>query len=212
MVKRLSPKVHQTRARIIEAAIRVFAHKGYHHTKVDEIVAASGTSKGSVYFHFPNKEQIFLALIDEFARLLEARLQEDIDRQLGGIYRVDAALRGMLETFGRYRQLAKIFLVQAAGLGVAFEHKRMEIQDRFVAIIAQHLDAAVAAGDIRPIDTEVTAICWMGALYEIIIRWVLTGAPSPARILPTLRTVLLRSIGVSEERINALKEHDDHHA
>lgn len=34
----------------------------------------------------------------------------------------------MLETFGRYRQLAKIFLVQAAGLGVAFEHKRMEIQ------------------------------------------------------------------------------------
>jgi hypothetical protein len=39
----------------------------------------------------------------------------------------ERALRGMLETFGRYRQLAKIFLVQAAGLGVAFEHKRMEI-------------------------------------------------------------------------------------
>lgn len=53
-----------TRQRIVEAAIAVFAEKGYHDAAVDEIVRASGTSKGAFYFHFPSKEEIFFALIE----------------------------------------------------------------------------------------------------------------------------------------------------
>lgn len=197
-----SEKARRTRQRIIDAAIRVFANKGYHDAKVDDIVDESGTSKGSVYFHFPNKEQIFLALIDEFARLLEEQLTEDIAESKGGVLRVDAALRGMLATFGQYRHLAKIFLVQAVGLGSAFEEKRMEIQARFETIIAENLDAAVADGDIPPIDTEVVAMLWMGAIYQAVTRWVYTGEPDEERLLSTLRTVLLRSIAVPEADIH----------
>ncbi len=64
-----------TRARILEAAARVFAEKGYHETRMDDIVAASSASKGSLYFHFPNKEEIFFGLIETFTGLLEARLR-----------------------------------------------------------------------------------------------------------------------------------------
>jgi AcrR family transcriptional regulator len=60
-------KAQATRERILDAAIAVFSRKGYHETKVDDIVAESDTSKGSVYFHFPGKQQVFLALIDKFA-------------------------------------------------------------------------------------------------------------------------------------------------
>lgn len=49
-----------TRTRILEAAARVFAEKGYHETRMDDIVAAADSSKGSLYFHFANKEEIFL--------------------------------------------------------------------------------------------------------------------------------------------------------
>ena len=55
-----------TRQRILNAAIHIFASKGYHDTRVDEIVSASQTSKGAVYFHFPSKQEIFLGLVDEF--------------------------------------------------------------------------------------------------------------------------------------------------
>ena len=199
-----SKKAQRTRNRILDAAINVFAQKGYHDAKVDDIVDESGTSKGSVYFHFPNKERIFLSVIDEFADILEERLTEDVGGSSGSIYKVDSALRGMLDTFGRYRQLAKIFLVQAVGLGAAFEEKRMEIEERFVRIIQQNLDDAIADGDIPPIDTEVAALCWMGAIYEVVIRWVHTGQPEPERMLPTLRLFLLRSIGIPQERIEEL--------
>src|SRR6267142_2692306 len=62
-----------TRDKILQAALEVFAEKGYHRALVDDIVRASRTSKGAVYHHFPNKEALFLALVDEFsARLAEA--------------------------------------------------------------------------------------------------------------------------------------------
>ena len=65
-----------TRSRILDAALDVFSNKGYHEASVDEIVDRSSTSKGSVYFHFPNKQKLFLALVDKFADLLERRITE----------------------------------------------------------------------------------------------------------------------------------------
>jgi AcrR family transcriptional regulator len=187
--------VQETRARILEAAVTVFASKGYHDTKVDDIVAESQTSKGSFYFYFPSKQDIFLALVDTFADLLETRLKERLASSTSGLARVDLALRVCLETFGQYRGLAKIAFVQATGLGLAFEEKRRAVNDRFIAIIKTNLDQAVADGSIPPLDTEIAACAWMGALNEIVLRWVYTGEPDPVRSLPALRKLLLQSVG-----------------
>jgi TetR/AcrR family fatty acid metabolism transcriptional regulator len=187
-----------TRSRILDAALAIFAQKGYHDSSVDEIVEASQTSKGSVYFHFPNKQSLFLALVDKFADLLERRITEAIRDEAEGMARVSAALQACLETFGRYRPLAKIMLVQAVGLGSVFEEKRWQVHRRFVDLIRHYLDEAVAVGDIDPIDTEVVATAWMGAINEVVINWVYTGKPEPERIMHTLRPLLLRSVGFEE--------------
>jgi AcrR family transcriptional regulator len=194
-------KPNETRQRILEAAIHVFATKGYHDTRVDEIVEASHTSKGAVYFHFPGKRQIFLGLVDEFAHMIERQIKTAIERENSGIGRVNAALAACLSTFGQYRQLAKIFLVQASGLGAAFEEKQRQVHTRFAQLIQQYLDQAVADGDIPALDTEVASLAWMGAINEVVIHWVHAGQPEPERMLPTLRRMLLQSIGVEAARI-----------
>jgi AcrR family transcriptional regulator len=190
-----------TRQRILTAAINVFSRKGYHETRVDEIVAASDTSKGAVYFHFPSKQEIFLGLVDEFANLLEHEILKAIDQQESGLEKVNAALYACMHTFGKYRKLAKIFLVQALGLGAVFEEKRQQINARFASIIQTYLQQAAENGDIPPLDTEIAAYAWMGAIYEVVIRWVYFGSPHPNRSLPELRQLLLRSISVSSESI-----------
>src|SRR5260370_38459205 len=68
-----------TRDKILQAALEVFAQKGYHSALVDDIVRVARTSKGGVYHHFPNKEALFLALVDEFA----GRLPESVAAPLG---------------------------------------------------------------------------------------------------------------------------------
>ena len=196
----------ETRSRILDAAADVFADKGYHDARMDEIVAASQTSKGGVYHHFPSKTYIFFALIDKFTKLLEDRLKVAIEKEEHGLQRVDAAIKICMHTFGQHRTLAKIALVQAVGLGETFEEKRRAINDRFAGIIQKYLEQAIADGSIPEIDTEVAARAWMGALNEVVLRWVYTGSPDPERATPALRTLLLRSIGVSEERIAELDE------
>ncbi|KXK24391.1 MAG: TetR family transcriptional regulator [Chloroflexi bacterium OLB15] len=190
-----------TRGRILDAALEVFAEKGYHEASVDEIVEESQTSKGSVYFHFPNKQTLFLSLVDKFSNLLERRIKEAISQEEEGIAQVDAALTACLETFGQYRPLAKVMLVQAMGLGTAFEQKLMEVHNRFATLIKVYLDQAVALGEIAPVDTNIVSRAWMGAINEVVMHWVMTGESSPKRIMETLRPMLLRSVGVQEDRI-----------
>lgn len=188
-------KPEDTRDRILDAALNIFSHKGYHDTRMDEIVEESATSKGAIYFHFPNKERLFLALVDQFADLLERRVVEAVEREEAGIMQVKAALQACLETFGKYRRPAKILLVQAVGLGSVFEKKRVEVNDRFAGLIKTYLDRAVAVGDIIPVDTDVVSYAWMGAIYNIVIRWVYTGEPDSDRILSALLPMLLKSVG-----------------
>ena len=187
-----------TRGRILDAALNVFSRKGYYDTRMDEIVDESETSKGSIYFHFPNKERLFLALVDQFADLLERRVREAIEPLPKGMKRVRMALQVCLETFGKYRRPAKILLVQAVGLGQPFEDKRNSINDRFARLIQIYMQEAIEVGDIAPMDTDVVSVAWMGAIYGLIIRWVYTGEPTPDRIMTTLVPMLLHSVGYDE--------------
>ncbi len=187
------------RERILDAALDIFSQKGYHDTRLDEIVDESQTSKGSIYFHFPNKEKLFLALVDQFADLIERRALEAIAQEKEGIQRVRAALESVLDTFARYRLPAKLLLVQAVGLGSVFEKKRLEITDRFAELIRTYLQEAVDVGDIAPVDVEVIAHAWMGAIYNVVIQWVYTGEMERKRILSALLPMLLRSVGYEME-------------
>lgn len=187
-----------TRRRILDAAIDVFSRRGYHQAAVDEIVRESGTSKGAVYFHFPSKEAIFFAVVDEFAAALEKRINEAIAGQRGAVHRVTAAVEVALETLSRHRKLAKIFLVDAVGMGPPFAERVLAIHERFTGLIQRYLDQAVAEGDLEPQDTALAATVWFGALNELLVRWVLTEGAGPEVLqakIPALTTFLLRSVG-----------------
>lgn len=187
-----------TRERILDAAMDIFSAKGFHDTKLDEIVAEASTSKGSIYFHFPNKEKLFIALVDQFADLIERHVKEAIEQEPVGMRRVQVALEAVLDTFSKYRRPAKLLLVQAVGLGSVFEKKRLEVNDRFAMLIKTYLDEAIDAGDIARVNTHVVSHAWMGAIYNVVIQWVYTGEPAKDEIIDALLPLLLKSVGYQE--------------
>ena len=66
------------------------------------------------------------------------------------------------------------------------------------------LDAAVAEGTLPVQDTELAAYAWMGALNEIILRWLYTGTPEPLEsAAPALQLLLLNSVGANKTRVEA---------
>ena len=185
-----------TRERLLEAAEEVFAAKGYHGAVVDDIIRASDSSKGGFYFHFPNKQAIFLALVDALTPKLTNAVERAIARESGSLAQLDAALRTVLESFSRYRRLSKILLLEATALGHGFDEQLLQTRGHFAALIRKYLDRAVEAGDIAPLDTETASWVWFGAINEIVARWLVTGQPDPLeRVLPELRLMLMRSVG-----------------
>ncbi len=196
--------MQQTRARdrhqrILDAALRVFARRGYREASVEEIAQASRTSKGGIYFHFPNKEALFLALLDLTTRRLMEKVEQAMATHDDPIARADAALLTVLRTFRKHRPLARLLLVEALGAGREFHRRMAEIRGEFAAVIKRHLDEAVRAGVIDPIDTEVASRAWFGALNEVITTWVLSGRPERLEdAYAALRPLLMRSVGLSD--------------
>ena len=179
----------------MEAAEALFAEKGYHDAAMDEIVRRTSVSKGGLYFHFPSKERLFLSVMDHLGRRLVRRIEERISSEDRAIDRLEVALATALELLGRRRRLAKLLLVQGYSMGNAFEQKRTEIYSDFASLIEDNLDRAVAEGSIIPINAKITSYLWVGAVNEVIIRWLYTGSPDPVReALPELKKILLTGL------------------
>jgi AcrR family transcriptional regulator len=193
------------RERILDAAFTVFSRRGYREAGVDEVGRQAETSKGGVYFHFPSKESLFLELL----RTTADRLVGKVERAIAGIEdpveRADVALRTVLDVFAGHRTMARLFLIDAVGAGDAFRSELQRLHERFSALIAAQLAAAVAEGSIAPIDTTVAGMVWFGALNEVVMRWLMREPHGRLEdAYGPLRALLLRSIGVPEARIEAL--------
>jgi AcrR family transcriptional regulator len=184
-----------TRDRILGAALDVFARKGYHRAIVDDIVRASGTSKGAVYHHFRTKEAVFLALVDDFAARLAAAVAASIADRAGALAKVEGALTAALTTFASNEQLARLILLEAVSLGPTYQAKRSEVAERFATLIRGYLDEAVADGSIARLDTRIATLAWLGAVNEIVVQWLHGGVEDLAATIPALTGLLLRSIG-----------------
>ena len=188
-----------TRERILEAAAQVFAESGYHGASVDDIATASGGSKGGIYFHFPGKREIFFALVNRFADRLLSDARESIESTQSGAHKAGAVIESTLETFASHAKLAKVLLASGVGLGPAFDESLLRLHDRFAGLIRERLDAAVEDGSIPALDTTLASYAWMGALNEIILRWLYTGEPSPlTSAAPQLKSILLSSVGANK--------------
>ena len=88
----------QTRARLVQAALHIFARQGYDHATVEEISLAAGYSKGAYYFHFDSKEDILLELVSIWIEDQTGRLRAVEDARGPAA----VALMEMLESLLRY--------------------------------------------------------------------------------------------------------------
>ncbi|MGI9254966.1 MAG: TetR/AcrR family transcriptional regulator, partial [Thermomicrobiales bacterium] len=191
------------RQQVLDAALEVFARDGYGNAAVDDIARVSSTSKGGVYFHFPSKQALFLALMDEAGGMLLDRVEQAMAAESDPLARGDAALKSALATFGKNRTLARLLLVEAVGAGKEFHLKLSELHAAFAALITRFLDEAVASGSLPAHDTALAGIAWFGAINQVVTRWVLTGEPRKLEaVYPELRALLVHGVagaGVDRE-------------
>ena len=84
----------ETRQKLLDAALLVFAHNGFERATVDEIVRAAGFSKGAFYVHFESKEDLFWEMLRERISAQQDALRQSLEPGVG----VEESQRHILET------------------------------------------------------------------------------------------------------------------
>ncbi len=76
----MQQRSEETRAKIMEAAVKLFSNQGYNKASVDDICAEAGISKGAFYHHFKSKQELFLALLDGWLQIIDQAIEASKDK------------------------------------------------------------------------------------------------------------------------------------
>lgn len=104
-----------TRRRILTAAERVFAEKGYEGARLSDIAAAAGCSVGTLYFRFKDKDALFFAIAESFAADGRARLQPLLSGKVSGSPReiIDDYVRAAAALYRAHKGLFRTIVERA---------------------------------------------------------------------------------------------------
>lgn len=139
--RRSGPRAHNRRREILDAAARHFARQGFHAASMRGIAAAAGMLPGSLYYHFPSKHELLLAVYQEGVRRIAERLDAAVARARSPWARLEAAcvahLEMLLEAGGDYAQVViRVRPQDCPAMAARLVALRDAHEDRFKALIA----------------------------------------------------------------------------
>lgn len=141
----------ETRRRILEVAAEAFARDGYAGASLNDLIRATGLTKGAFYFHFESKEALALEVFRERQAAWFAAITEQLEGDGSALERLGAATRALarlMEEDPALRCVGKIGEELSADPRLAPEVGRL--QDEWVAMVAGLLRRAVEEGEARP--------------------------------------------------------------
>lgn len=165
----------RTRAKLLEAAERVFADCGYSEASIVRITETAGVAQGTFYLYFASKLEIFEELVEDLNRRVRHAMTEASARASTRIESERAGFRGFFEFTAAHPALYRI--VREAEF-VSPNALRLHYS-RIVEGYISGLDAAKQNGEIGEIDPEIVAWILMGIGEMVGMRWVLWGHGCP---------------------------------
>lgn len=166
----------EKRRLILDAAVRVFARKGYHTSRVGDIAEEAGIAHGLLYHYFSSKEQVLETVFREnWSELLAAfaRIEasdEPASEQLDGIVKV------LLRSWRNAPDLVRV-MVREVARSPHLQGQVDEIREGFVTI-QRVIERGQADGSFRA-DLDARLASWIvyGSLEELLTGWVLGQLP-----------------------------------
>ncbi|MFC4766983.1 TetR/AcrR family transcriptional regulator [Effusibacillus consociatus] len=141
---------------IFQAAIDIFSDRGFDRATMDDIAARANVAKGTIYYHFKSKEDLFLFLVEEGIDLLRESVNEQIRPEMNGKDKLETAIRQQIRFFGEYRDFCIILLREAWGA----EQRQKEFRKmltQYTKSIEEYIRQAVEEGDFLQIEPESAA-------------------------------------------------------
>ena len=187
-------------AEILSAARKVIATRGYSDATVDEIAAAAGIAKGTVYLYYPSKKDIYLAALKQGLLELQERTRVTMQAASG----IQDKLRGFVRTRIEYaeanRDFIKIYHSEFGNLtnAAACDGEFQQLYLKQAKMLQSVLQEAVDSGEIRPLRSDFAAFIIYdmvkGVMMQRLMEWTAGGMEEDIELLNDL---VWKGIGAS---------------
>jgi AcrR family transcriptional regulator len=169
------------RQQLLHAATWVFARKGYRRAAISDIIERAGVARGTFYLYFASKEQVFLAIVEDFHKKITSAVTTTSEPPTPpmtdpeGMLRI--SFRRWLGFFAANRDATTVILKEASSIDPRFEKGFAELRRSAVDFFAARYRRLQELGIVRPsIRPVLMAHLLIGMFDELLNAFVLTDA------------------------------------
>jgi TetR/AcrR family transcriptional regulator, acrAB operon repressor len=180
MVRRTQDEAAETRNSILDAAERVFSERGVSHTSLEDIAKAAGVTRGAIYWHFRNKNELFSAMVNRVSLPIEEMVAATIedDNSANPLVPLKKAAVDALRRTATDAQCQRVFdivthkceyLEDLADVKERISHIRCGCVER----TEQAMKNAVKRGFLpKDLDPHLAAVGLDAMIYGLIANWL----------------------------------------
>ncbi|GAV23421.1 TetR/AcrR family transcriptional regulator [Carboxydothermus pertinax] len=164
----MNPKIRA----ILKAAAKVMSQKGFEKATMDEIAKISKVAKGTLYYYFKSKEELFLKLTLSILEELEVRTKKVLELKLSAREKITALIKVQVEFFLEFREEVVLVLGDFFGSTLPRESFRIKIND-YYRLINQLIAEGIQAGEFRKVNLETFGPAFFGMNSFATFHWIL---------------------------------------
>ncbi|UFJ40208.1 TetR/AcrR family transcriptional regulator [Brevibacillus humidisoli] len=193
--------IEKRREQIIEAAVDLFIHKGFHKTTTREIARASGFSIGTLYEYIESKEDVLYLVCDAIHAEVETRLREAITDQGTGLKILKMALRSFFRVMDQMSDRVLLIYQETKSLPGETMHYVLRREEEITEIFEEILHKGIKDGSISIDEKHVKLmahnIMVLGEMW-VFRRWTLQKDYTLEEYTEKQTALLLREISISQ--------------
>jgi TetR/AcrR family fatty acid metabolism transcriptional regulator len=161
--------------RILEAAVGVFADRGFHQATISQIARAAGVADGTIYLYFKNKDDILVQFFGFTANRVFAGFRETVDGASDAVHKLRNLVHRHLSEFQRDREMAVVYQALTHQNNHLAQENMREISKMYMDIVGEIVERGQEEGTIRR-DLYVGLVkrFILGAVDSTINNWLLS--------------------------------------
>ena len=160
--------MNKTKRKIFETSMKLFAEKGYEATSIEEITATVGVAKGTLYYHFSSKEEIFNFLVEEGIKLLQNSIDIKTAKRNNYIDKIKAIVLIQIKIVAKYEDIITILLSQFWGNEERNKKCQGHVYD-YISKIEKIVQEGIQKGEIKNGDARAIASEIYGLICSTLI-------------------------------------------
>jgi TetR/AcrR family fatty acid metabolism transcriptional regulator len=163
---------------ILDAAVTVFARKGFHECRVSDVADEAGVAYGLVYHYFNSKEEILNELfLERWQIMLDAIAAIDA-RELPVREKLYEVAGFIIDSYRHEPDLMKVIIVEVTRAANSFGALHLDKIREAYSGIAEIVDGGRRAGELKEtISADFAAMCFYGAIEQLLSAWIFSLLP-----------------------------------